>query len=376
MNADPEVSVLMAVYNGARYVCAAIDSILKQTLADFEFIVIDDGSTDSTLSIVQQAAQGDSRLRVISRPNQGLTATLNEGLELARGEFLARIDADDIALPGRLEDQLQFLRGHPEVVLVGSRVLLMDPDGLPIREMCTERTHQEIDQAHLHGGWPVVHPAVMMRTASVKALGGYRTQYDALEDFDLFLRLAETGALANLPQVLLHYRQHLGSVTHRKTQRQSELRKAILQETYQRRGLPEQPGPTAETQPKRPYQQHRFWAWAALKSGYVATGASTHWPRCGKRRGRWIRGACWLAPFEGDKCRACCISAAELLGQAEPDISCARICFSVRWLKSPICTWRSLTPTFSGSRRFAAASRRCRCHREASRRKLDSFWVI
>src|SRR5207248_5858446 len=121
------------------------------------------------------------------------------------------------------ERPVAYLRGHPDCVLVGSRVLLIDPDGLPIRERATEQTHEEIDAAHLNRGWPVVHPAVMMRTAAVRQLGGYRDQYNTLEDTDLFLRLAEIGHLANLPEVLLHYRQHFASVTHSKAEQQARI---------------------------------------------------------------------------------------------------------------------------------------------------------
>src|SRR3954468_5693657 len=120
----PTVSVLLAVYNARRYLRQAIDSILAQTFTDFEFIIIDDGSTDDTLAILREYEKRDGRIRLISRPNKGLTTTLNEGLALARGEFLARMDGDDVALPTRFEKQVTYLRDHPECVLVGSRVLL------------------------------------------------------------------------------------------------------------------------------------------------------------------------------------------------------------------------------------------------------------
>jgi glycosyltransferase involved in cell wall biosynthesis len=272
MSTSPAISVLLAVYNGERYLRDAIDSILAQTLRDFEFIVIDDGSTDRSLAILQQYAANDSRMRIVSRPNKGLTVTLNEGLALARGEFLARIDDDDLALPQRFELQIGYLREHPDCVLVGSRVLLIDPDGLPIRESATEQTHEEIDAAHLNRGWPVVHPAVMMRTAAMRQVGGYREQYNTLEDLDLFLRLAEIGKLANLPQLLLKYRQHFSSVTHSKSEQQARIRQAIYDETYTRRGqTPPPPVQPKRTDSRRPHEQHSLWAWSALKAGNVDT---------------------------------------------------------------------------------------------------------
>ena len=272
MSSIPPISVLLAVYNGGRYLRAAIDSILAQTFREFEFIIIDDGSTDDSSAVLAEYAAKDSRIRLVSRPNKGLTATLNEGLALARGEFLARMDADDIALPQRFERQIAYLRGHPECVLLGSRVMLVDPEGLPIRPWCHQLEHADIDAAHLNRGWPVVHPAVMMRTDAVRRVGAYRDKYNTLEDLDLFLRLAEVGKLANLPEILLHYRQHFDSVTHKKFEQQRRLRQAIYDETYARRGerhneQQESPPPP----PRKRYEQHSLWAWYALDAGNVKT---------------------------------------------------------------------------------------------------------
>jgi glycosyltransferase involved in cell wall biosynthesis len=272
MALSPPISVLLAVYNGQRYLRQAVDSVLAQTFEDFEFIIIDDGSTDQTRSILEEYARKDSRLRLVSRPNQGLTVTLNEGLAMARGEFLARMDADDICRPTRFAKQLAYLQEYPDCVLVGSRVLLIDPDGLPIRQACDEQTHEEIDQAHLNRLWPVVHPAVMMRTAAVRQIGGYRNQYNTLEDLDLFLRLAEIGKLANLPEVLLDYRQHFASVTHSRSEQQMRIRQSIYDETHARRGTASSGAPPpARSEPRCRHEQHQFWAWSALKAGNVNT---------------------------------------------------------------------------------------------------------
>ncbi len=268
----PAVTVLLAVYNGERYLRESLDSVLAQTFADFELLVIDDGSRDKTLSILDEYEAGDTRVRIVSRPNRGLTNTLNQGLELARGQFLARMDADDVCMPDRLRIQVAYLREHPECVLVGSRVQLMDPDGRPIKQMCTETTHEQIDAAHLNRGWPVVHPAATMRLSTLREIGGYRDNYNTLEDLDLFLRLAEVGKLANVPEVLLKYRQHFASVTHSKEATQIQIRQAIYDETRARRGMPPLPAPTpARTRPRSRSEQHYLWAWSALKAGNVAT---------------------------------------------------------------------------------------------------------
>ena len=267
----PAISVLLAVYNGDRYLRSAVDSVLGQTFANFELIAIDDGSTDATRAILEGYAARDPRVRVVSRPNRGLTNTLNEGLALARAPYLARMDADDLCLPERFAKQVAHLDAHPDCVLVGSRVLAIDPDGLPIRHMAEERTHEQIDHAHLNRGWPVVHPAVMMRVDAVRQVGGYRDEYNTLEDTDLFLRLAEVGRLANLPDVLLHYRQHFGSVTHTRAARQHELRQALYDDAHARRGQPPAPRLPPPPPPLPRAEQHHSWAWAALKNGYRQT---------------------------------------------------------------------------------------------------------
>jgi glycosyltransferase involved in cell wall biosynthesis len=272
MTPPPLISVLLAVHNGEKYLREAVESILRQTCSDFEFIAIDDGSKDGTLGILRHYAIQHPNLKIVTRPNKGLTVTLNEGLAMARGEFLARMDADDISMPTRFAQQVEFLRENPDTVLLGTRVLLVDPDGLPIRQACTEVTHEQIDHAHLNRGWPVVHPSVMMRTAAVRQVGGYRDEYNALEDLDLFLRLAEVGRLANLPDVLLHYRQHFASVSHEKVEKQAKLRDVIYKETCERRGLPPPvPNPLDRTTPRKRFEQHSAWAWAALKAGNVPT---------------------------------------------------------------------------------------------------------
>jgi glycosyltransferase involved in cell wall biosynthesis len=298
MTPPPPITVLLAVYNGQQYLRAAIESVLTQTFTDFEFLIIDDGSTDQTLSILREYAARDGRIRMVTRPNKGLTNTLNEGLSLAGGEFLARMDADDICMPRRFERQLGYLRENPDCVLVGSRVLLMDPDGLPIREMCLEQTHDEIDQAHLNRGWPIVHPAATMRLSALKQIGGYRDEFNTLEDLDLFLRLAEIGKLANLPDLLLNYRQHFASVTHSKEEKQMQIRQAIYDQTRARRGLPpDVPPPPARAQARQKHEQHRFWAWTALKAGNKRTAR--------KHALKTVR----LAPFEKESWRllACAV---------------------------------------------------------------------
>jgi glycosyltransferase involved in cell wall biosynthesis len=265
----------MPVYNSQRYLRAAVESVLAQTFGDFELLCVDDGSTDESLAILRGYESKDDRVRIISRANTGIVGALNDGLAAARGEFIARMDADDLSLPERFEKQVAFLRSHPDHVLVGSQVLLIDPDGAalcPKRD--TEYTHDRIDWAHLHHRWPVVHPSVTMRRAAVSAVGGYRNKYQWLEDLDLFLRLAEVGKLASLPDVLLHYRLHAGSVCHTRESDQQSIRPALYAEVYARRGInsKEQNGvPQSPEMLDRAGGRDTLWGWWALIGGNVST---------------------------------------------------------------------------------------------------------
>jgi glycosyltransferase involved in cell wall biosynthesis len=267
----------MPVYNAEAYVGQAVDSLLGQTFTDFELIIINDGSTDGTADILEDRARRDPRVRLVSRPNTGYTKALNEALSLARGTYLARMDADDVSLPTRFEKQVAYLRGHPECVLVGSRILTIDPFGSPLYEPNHKLTHDEIEQQLLSGvGWAIVHPVSMMIREHVDALGGYRVSMEPSEDLDLFLRLAERGRIANLPEVLLHYRQHVKSVNHTRYEEQNRATRNIITEAYHRRGIALPPGwkpPERDVLPVR--KEIDMWAWVALKNGNV-TAARKH----------------------------------------------------------------------------------------------------
>ena len=266
----------MPVYNAAAYVRQAAASILGQTFADFEFIVIDDGSTDDSRDILAGLAAADPRLRLVSRPNTGYTRALNEALSLARGTYVARMDADDVALPDRLRQQVDYLRAHPEAVLVGSRIMTIDPYGIPLYEPDHCLDHEGIERQLLDGvGWAIVHPAAMMVRQAVADLGGYRPEMEPSEDLDLFLRLAERGRIANLPTVLLHYRQHVKSVNHTRTAAQQAAARRIVAEAYQRRGgtIPADWRPPVREYPLK--KEIDMWAWVALKGAIRPSPAAT-----------------------------------------------------------------------------------------------------
>jgi glycosyltransferase involved in cell wall biosynthesis len=265
----PRVSVVMPVYNGQRYLAASVESILAQTLTDFEFIIVDDGSTDHSLAMLREYAERDGRIRIQSRPNTGISGALNDGLAMARAELIARMDADDVAMPERFERQVAYLDAHPECVALGTSVELIDPAGLPIGVHQSNLLHEDIERQLLKGrGGSLYHPSAMMRRRAVEQVGKYRPQYNDSEDLDLWLRLAEIGRLANLPEPLLKYRRHLESVTHRKYENQWKLKRAIVTEAYQRRGQPMPVDWSFEPwKPKPVAHQLREWAWMALKAG-------------------------------------------------------------------------------------------------------------
>jgi glycosyltransferase involved in cell wall biosynthesis len=268
----PLISVVMTVYNAARFVGEAIESILNQTFGNLELIVVDDGSKDDSLAVLRRYAKAHARVKVLTRPNGGCWIASNDGLAASRGKLIARMDADDVSMPDRLEKQVAFLDANPQVVCVGSHVLLIDADGAPLRVMPdpSRLTHKDIDKGHLTGGGQVMyHPSVLIRREALEKIGLYR-EWPAALDLDLFLRLAEVGELANLPDVLLKYRQHMGSIGHAKMKLQLETCREMVRQAYVRRGqmLASNIG-FDKIKQMTETEQHRKWAWWALKGGHV-----------------------------------------------------------------------------------------------------------
>lgn len=271
----PAASVILPVYNGGEYLDAAIESVLGQSFTDFELLLLNDGSTDASLDRLNHYAALDARCKVHSWTNRGLIQTLNVGLRLAHADILIRMDADDVCRPNRFERQIAYLRAHPECVAVGTQVMLIDPEGQPIRLFVEETGHEEIDVAHMAAkGGAIAHPAAAMRKAAVIGIGGYRGEFPHAEDIDLFLRLAEVGRLANLPEVLLDYRQHPNSIGHRHAQAQRDSARRAVAEARQRRGLGEL-APLSGDEPSPPpvglADVHRKWGWWALSGRNLAT---------------------------------------------------------------------------------------------------------
>ncbi len=290
-NDPPLISVCMPVYNAERYVAAAVESILGQSLGDFEFL-IEDNSTDGSAEVLRPYAARDPRIRLEVRPRRGLVAVLNDQIDRARGEFIARMDADDVARPERFARQVEYLRAHPECVLVGSRVRLIDPEGDPLCDWCTLQDHDAIDSVFINGvpTTAICHPSVMMRRDALLAVGKYR-DFSMMEDLDLFLRLAEHGRLANLPEPLLEYRMHAANNSNTAAHREKMMRVnwEMGRDARQRRGLPPAPEPPAPepSAPEPPTSQRETWAWWALGAGHLKTA---------RKHARWVLTRAPLSP--------------------------------------------------------------------------------
>jgi glycosyltransferase involved in cell wall biosynthesis len=236
---NPTVSVILPVWNGERFLAAAIDSILRQTFASLELLVIDDGSTDSSRFIAMEKARTDQRVIVLDTPHRGIAHALNTGIHAARAPFVARMDADDISDPSRLEKQIAFMEAHPECVAAGADVDVIDADDETIGFISFPPDHSGIVQALVTGDMPsLAHPTILMRKEAVLAAGAYREADVPSEDLDLWLRLIEFGEMANLSEPLLRYRMHRGATSIRDGSRQRMTTAVIRAAARARRGLP------------------------------------------------------------------------------------------------------------------------------------------
>lgn len=211
----PQVTVLMPVYNAARFLAEAIKSILGQSFTDFEFLIINDGSTDKSLDIIKQFAVQDKRIKIINRKNKGLVASLNEGVGLAKGKYIARQDADDISLPARLEQQLEYLENHPDTGLLGTNLKVIDEKGEQVPPSIANvdllTSPDDLKLAEIFSN-QFAHGSVIVRTDLIKE-SNYDDSYKHAEDYDLWTRISHKTALANLKEPLYVWRFHEKGVT-------------------------------------------------------------------------------------------------------------------------------------------------------------------
>ena len=256
----PLISVVLPVRNGEAFVDAAVESIRRQTLAELELIVVDDGSQDRTLEIVRGHAAADPRVRLHERPARGLVVALNEGCALASSDVIARMDADDVAEPQRLAKQVETLDREPDTVLLGTAVTQIDNSD---RAVAVVRYPEDANDALLTRN-RFAHPTVVFRRAAFERVGGYRDLFPHAEDYDLWLRLAEFGRVRNLAEPLLRYRLHEGQVTRLRIEQQVASTLAAQAAARSRRATGSEPLPSALEPPAELVRQHAFAAYVAL----------------------------------------------------------------------------------------------------------------
>jgi glycosyltransferase involved in cell wall biosynthesis len=205
MSTKPQVSVVMSVYNGEKHLRESIDSILNQSHKDFEFIIINDGSSDGSLEILLEYQTNDPRITVINQDNVGLTRSLNRAIELSKSEYIARQDADDISLPARLEKQFNYMENHPQVAVIGCLGDFFNADGV-IRAIKVPRYSRNGIKRHLASKNLFMHGSAMMRKSHLAKVGFYREFFRHSQDYDLWLRLSQYFDIDILPEHLYQYR--------------------------------------------------------------------------------------------------------------------------------------------------------------------------
>lgn len=208
----PKVSVVLAVYNGGRHLEASVRSILDQTFRDFELIIVDDGSTDGTPEMLLTRQRADQRVVLVRQDHRGLTLSLNRGIAVARGAYIARQDADDISRPERFERQVAYLEAHPSVAALGTAADVIDTSGAIVGALTTARGAVAVKRGLVTLRSTPVHGSVMMRKKALDAVGAYREAFPVSQDYDLWLRLSDRFEIDNIPDVLYQWRLDRDSV--------------------------------------------------------------------------------------------------------------------------------------------------------------------
>lgn len=233
----PRISVVMSVYNGQAYLMEAIESILNQKFGDFEFLIVDDASTDDTPKILQRFAAGDPRIRILTHTeNRGLTASLNHALQQAQGKYIARQDADDVSLPHRLGDQIALLDQNSNVVLVSGNLILIDAHGTPIGYLERAASPNMIRWKMLFYNHVSAHSQVMFRRQAALDCGGYDEALPYSQDYNLWRRMLGQGDIWIAPKVWVHFRQHGDSISQTRFEAQEKISLRESQQAMQALG--------------------------------------------------------------------------------------------------------------------------------------------
>jgi glycosyltransferase involved in cell wall biosynthesis len=210
---SPKISVIMSCYNSAAYLEGAIESILNQSLSDLEFIIIDDGSRDETPNLIRHYETMDTRVVTFKKKNSGLADSLNLGLEKARGSWIARLDTDDISLPGRLQKQYDYLQTRRDIIALGSGCIEINKEGKEIVNHHYPQKHFNLVDHIARGLSPFPHSSVLFCRKAANQLGGYRLSLNGAEDVDLWLRMSEIGKIGTIREPLIKLRKHPDSIS-------------------------------------------------------------------------------------------------------------------------------------------------------------------
>ena len=220
---NPKVTVLMSVYNGEKYLSEAVDSILAQTYRNFEFLIVDDGSSDGSSEILAVYAELDSRIRVVRNDeNIGLTRSLNKGLSLASGEYIARMDADDVAYPTRLACQTEYLDNNPGITVVGSGIEIIDENSQVIGRRLPKDDSVFLKNNLILKNSVFAHSSVVFRREVVVRAGGYDENFRYAQDYDLWSRLAEKYELGTIEEAMMKWRSISSNISASKRTEQLE----------------------------------------------------------------------------------------------------------------------------------------------------------
>lgn len=256
----PQISVVMSCYNAERWLAESIESVLAQTWRDFEFIIVDDGSTAETGEIIARFAEMDTRIVPISKPNSGLADSLNKGIARARGMWIARLDADDLCEPERLASQWRVASAKPALVFVGTGLVLIDESGTHLGIHRYPTSHRRL-VAHLATArkFPA-HSSALFRTEAFRRVGGYRSRIRRAQDRDLWLRLSEVGQLTSLQQPFVLIRKHASQISHEDAGVRQKVDSHVAMVSYwlRRRGHPDPVEFDATT-------YETFWMWVRAR---------------------------------------------------------------------------------------------------------------
>lgn len=270
MATGPLIGVVMPVFNGQRYLAPTIEAILEQTYRNFQFVIVDDGSTDNSMQIVERYAKKDERIIVLEQRNSGISQALNAGISMVTAPYVAPVDQDDISLPSRLEAEVALLEAESDVVCVSGWYQIIDGKGRYLTTLRTPSGNDNIQQIALTGACPICHSGCMMRKSAVLKVGGYDPAFDLAQDLDLFLRLGEVGRLENLDIPVLKYRLHDSASSEKRGTAQRERARLACERAWSRRGISGifeatelwRPGPSPES-------RHKFmlmYGWWAFNS--------------------------------------------------------------------------------------------------------------